>query len=330
MKNFCILPWYGNEIKLATGEESICCWLTGPVDREELQREFLNDKRPTVCERCWHNEDAGIESRRMMENRFLDFKLNRDISMIEDDARKSLSKINLYQFDLGSLCNGTCVTCGPTHSTAWKQLTGRNISIRNDSNLIDKNFEKIKNQINWKSAKRINLLGGESLLIKKSFDILELLLAYNNTECRISFVTNGSVNLSQKQIDLFKKFSDINCCVSIDGIDKTFDYLRYPLKWEIVSKNLDTYRKFFKEVTVSYTISNLNYHERDNTIKWFNDNNLLFIENFVSHPEYFNYRVMPGTTLWQRFVDEIKKQDSLKGISIKDYIPYIFEIMQKE
>lgn len=325
MKHFCVLPWYSSEIDLTRGTETVCCWLRDhSVSRLDLQQEFLQDRRPDVCQRCWESEDADIQSRRMQENVFLDAKLDRDIEKIADDAKNSQAQINLYQINLGSLCNSTCVTCGPGASTAWKHLAGESKSIRIENATVDDNFDTIKHQINWATARRINLLGGEPLLIKKSFDILEALAAAGNFDCHVSFVTNGSVQLTDAQKAMFKQFTDIMCCFSIDGIGATFDYLRYPLKWEQVSRNIETYRAIFKYVSVSYTVSNLNYHERESTAQWFRDHGLEFIENYVVSPNWFNYKVMPEHPLWPKFVEEVERQDQIKGIKIKDYMPYVF------
>jgi hypothetical protein len=92
--------------------------------------------------------------------------------------------------------------------------------------------------------------------------------------------------------------------------------------------NIDQYRQIFREVVVSYTISNLNIHEKQNTINWFNQHGLLYIENYVQQPAYFNHTVQPGHALWPKFVEQIVAQDKLKGISIDDYIPYVANLIK--
>lgn len=321
MKNFCVVPWYAKEIDLSTGTQSVCCWLSADIPRLDLQEMFLSQDRPGPCSKCWQSEDRGIESKRQMENRFLDFALDRDISKIQADAVQGRAQENLYQIFLGSICNGTCVTCGPMASSAWKSLSKQSVSIKQEQADVDRHFQRVTHEINWTEAKRINLLGGEPLLMSRSFDVLERLLEANNTGCRVSFVTNGSVTLSPKQIDFFNKFSDLSCCVSLDGIGKTFEYIRYPLSWQAVLKNLATYRDVFSEVVVSFTVSNLNYHQRPTILDWFRVNNLLYIENYVTDPAWFNYKVDETHALWHKFKQEIVRQDQLKGIRIRDYMP---------
>lgn len=329
MKDFCVLPWYGQEINLVTNQQTVCCWLHPDVSRSELQQQFLSGARPQACQKCWKNEEQGIESRRQIENRFLDSKMDRDIEWLQQNAVMGRSEINLYQIFLGSICNGTCVTCGSHFSSAWRSLEKNTRSIRLENITTQGSFDQHIGSINWQEAKRFNLLGGEPLLLDRSWSVLEKLIEVGNTDCRISFVTNGSVKLSQQQLDLISKFSDISCCVSIDGLDKTFEYIRYPLSWTTLLQNLEIYRTVFPSVEVSFTVSNLNQQHRHLIIQWLQDQNLPFIENYVQKPAFFHYQVDHNHKLWPQFVQEIRRQDQLKGISIGDYIPHIAEMIQQ-
>jgi len=329
MKIFCVMPWYSQEINLSSGQETVCCWIKGNIAKSELQQQFLSDQRPQACGRCWQSEDTGIESRRQMENRFLDFKMDRDIGSLDKDAEQGIAKVNMYQLFLGSTCNSTCVTCDSGASSAWRSLQGTAVSIRPENLRTDQYLAKFFSTIDWSQAKRFNLLGGEPLLMDRSFDILRKLLQVNNTDCRVSFVTNGSVTLSVSQIELLRKFSDISCCVSIDGVGKSFEYIRYPLSWPKLLTNMAQYREIFSEVVVSFTVSNLNYHERPEIINWFQDQKLLYIENYVTYPPWFRFDVNPSHELWPRFVQEISYQDDIKGINIENYLPHIADLIQK-
>jgi MoaA/NifB/PqqE/SkfB family radical SAM enzyme len=204
------------------------------------------------------------------------------------------------------------------------------VSIKQENQKADRGFTELMDSIDWSIVKRFNLLGGEPLLIDRSLEILRRLIIEKNTDCRISFVSNGSVTLTEQQIDLFKNFSDINVCVSIDGIGRTFDYIRYPLRWDVLLRNLAVYREVLNEVTASFTISNLNYPDRIEIIDWFHQQKLLYIENYVHYPQWFNYTVTPGHPLWQKFVDVIQEQDRLKKISIRDYIPTVSQLIDQQ
>lgn len=328
--NFCVLPWYGVEYDLRTNRRGICCWLRDEdIDRDQLQQQFKQHAKPEVCDRCWQSESRGIQSRRQMESGFLDHKLDRDLVLIQQDASENRAYMALVQLYLGSTCNGTCVTCGPGSSTAWQSLVGTTISIRPETQQVRDNFQTLTQSLDWSRVQRINLLGGEPLLIEQSWQVFELLARENNFDCRVSFVTNGSVLPNARQIDLLTPFRDVSCCVSVDGLGLEFEYLRWPLKWEQVCRNIDLYRDIFSEVTISYTVSNLNWHSRDRTIEWFNQQGLHYIENYVQTPAWFNYQVNPEHALWPKFVQEIQRQDKLKRICIADYVPHIHDLITK-
>jgi MoaA/NifB/PqqE/SkfB family radical SAM enzyme len=329
MQNFCVIPWYSQELDLRSGVETVCCWIDENISRHQLQQQFLSGQRPSQCQRCWQSESQGIESRRQMENRFLDFKMNRDLEFLAHDVAQGQSHINMYQLFLGSTCNGACVTCGPESSSLWRSLQKRTVSIRSENTAVDDRWQNFCSTVDWTAAKRFNLLGGEPLLLDKSFDVLQKLLQAGNTDCRVSFVTNGSVTPNKHQRELFKQFTDISCCVSIDGIGSVYEYLRYPLSWSAMEKNLAVYQEIFSEVVVNVTISNLNYHLREEIVAWLQKMQLKHFETYVSDPPWFNCEVTPEHALWPRFVQEIQTQDNIKQINIEDYMPDIAQLIQE-
>ena len=147
-KDFCVMPWYSREINLVSSKESVCCWAEGNITRQELQKKIQKGQHPSECRKCWQSEQQGIESRRQMENRFLDFKMDRDISLLESDATVGTAQPNMYQLFVGSICNSTCVTCDSTSSSAWRSLYKKKESIKKENHTIDQNFKQLADTIN--------------------------------------------------------------------------------------------------------------------------------------------------------------------------------------
>jgi sulfatase maturation enzyme AslB (radical SAM superfamily) len=188
---------------------------------------------------------------------------------------------------------------------------------------------------------------------KNNFDLLEHLLDIGNDTIFLSIVTNGSVKLTEKQKSILSSFKNINFCVSIDGIGSVFEYLRYPLKWAALEKNLELFNTITENISVSYTISNTNVWYHRDTVDWFNKNNLKFINNIVYGPEYFrpsalslpikqrladrlepnDYQSFIGTHCsrdqanYVKFKLEIQKQDTLKNISIHTFLPEFADLL---
>ena len=341
MDTFCVLPWYSLELP----NNSPCCLLPNNTDVNQLKNDLLSGIKSPACSACWDLESKNQKSRRQFENKFLDYKLNQDLSQIKQDCIDQQNQTLLYQLATSNLCNQACVSCGSGASTKWAEIETK-------MGLIPKLKKEInleKSDINYSNATRISLLGGEPLFDPATFKILEQLIRYKNTDCFISLITNGSITLNQKQLDILSKFTDLNICISIDGIGPVFEYLRWPAKWNTLVNNLELYKTITKNISVSYTISSLNLLYYEQTIKWFEEQNLRYNHNIVTSPEWLSVRSTPKelkqllkntsfATSWfdstkneisiKKYQHELLTQDRAKRIHIKNYLPEIWEILK--
>lgn len=332
---FCVLPFFAVEHNLFNKPTPCCLLPPNLVNFEKIQNEMLRGTRPVECQKCWDIEDNGLVSDRMIKNRAFDYYSDKDIAAIEEDCLLGNFSTQIVKLFTSNLCNSSCVTCSPEVSTQWQSL--KHIPI--NKNTISQ--EKL-DSINWDHIKMLSLIGGEPLYEKKNLDILER-LAETNNKCFIDVVSNGSVKLTKTQKELFKKFKNFNICLSIDGIEKQFEYIRYPLKWDTLIDNINEYRSIGIKLSVSLTISNLNILYYHDIVNWFNANQLKFNHNFVTHPSYFNINNLPteikkdlpfvittdsfNKKQFAQFIETIKYQDKLKNINIKDYMPELFKVI---
>lgn len=342
MNSFCVLPWYSKEIR--PNYITPCCLLPRNVDITQLKTDLLAGNKPDACNACWTLEAEGKKSRRQFENIFLDYKLDKDIDKIRQDCIDNSAEILMYQIFTSNLCNQACVTCDSSLSTKWAEIEkrmgfGPQIAFYTDINKLD---------INYANVKRIELLGGEPLFDPRTFTILERLVENNNTDCFISLVTNGSIPLSAKHSKLLSKFSDLNICVSIDGIGPVFEYMRWPAKWSVLNQNIGQYKTFAKYLSVSYTISSLNAAYYEETVSWFQQQDLVFNHNVVTNPSWLSMNMAPeelkkyikeksafGSSLLNDFpgisldsyAKKIIQQDQAKKINIGDYMPDVAKII---
>ena len=205
---FCVLPWYSQELGL---ENTPCCLLPHNHNINQIKQDLLSGVQTAACKKCWDIESTGNKSRRQFENEFLDYKLNRDLDKIQQDCVDSKHQILLYQITTSNLCNQACVSCDSGASTKWAQVEKR----MNIISAPQYQFNLDSANINYDSAERISLLGGEPLFDPKTFEILQNLIDHNNTSCFISLITNGSIHLNAKQINLLTQFTNLNICIFI-------------------------------------------------------------------------------------------------------------------
>jgi organic radical activating enzyme len=342
---YCVLPFYATEYPQITP----CCLLKDDVDLDQLKSNMLSGVRDPACQKCWNLEDVGIKSDRLIKNETLDFYFDRNLQSLFEESKNNKNSVVNYKIDGSNLCNATCVTCNSYFSSSWARLEEKN---QYQSKKTWKfTAEQSDQLINYATAKHISFRGGESLLITRHFEILKKLLENNNNNCGISFVTNGSVKLNKYQKNIISKFKHVNFCFSIDGVGPVFEYLRFPLKWDDLLENIAYCRDNNIMASASYTLNNLNILYHDQTVDWFQKNNLNFITNPVYNPDYFSPSSLPitvkkqimsnspSTTFllgqhsevddarYETAQQEILRQDQMKNIRIQDYLPELAQLL---
>jgi sulfatase maturation enzyme AslB (radical SAM superfamily) len=332
---FCVLPFYSYEIQLNYAHQIYCCRLTTGTYIKDVQKSIKNKERSQSCNSCWALEDQGLESERQIHNRTFDYYADRDLELIEQDAISTGFTPKIIKIATSNLCNSTCITCGPNLSSAWAKLENLPINYQIASTP----------SIDFKAIVQLSFVGGEPLLEKKNFDILDELISLGNTNCFISIITNGSVELNQKQFDILAQFKNLNICLSIDGVGNQFEYIRWPLKWSQLEYNLAQFKKITQHVSVSCMISNLNIFYYTKLIDFFESSQIRYLCKQIVDPKYFAPGNLPaefkkqvlennkkyhkevgaflnyGGGLIEQFWKEIDRQDQLKGINIENYLP---------
>jgi hypothetical protein len=342
MDTFCVLPWFSLELP----SNSPCCLLPKTANIDQIKQDLLVGVKSEACAKCWTVESQGNKSRRQLENEFLDYKLDRDLELIKQDCKTLEPTPLVYQIWTSNLCNQACVSCGSFASTKWAEIEKRmEIIPKKQFNLNLENTD-----INYATAKRISLLGGEPFFDPTTFVILEKLIEHNNTDCFVSIITNGSIVLSEARLGLLSKFTDLNICISIDGKGPVFEYMRWPAKWSTLFDNINLFQKITKNISISYTISSLNILYHQQTINWFAEQGFKYNHNIVTAPNWLSLTAMPaelkqlldGNEFAQPWLtvtgkeisladykEKIYAQDRAKRIDIKDYLPEVWEILNK-
>ena len=377
---FCVLPFYAKEFK--TPETTPCCLLPIGTDVEQVKRDMLDGQRSTACGKCWHLEDRGVKSDRQIKNEIFDFYADKDIDAVESECNQGNYSTRIVKLHTSNLCNSSCVTCNGLASSLWA-----NIRKDDGSYLLNETQERIRRlkpddsagnkvwsahlawlegkvqeketyinfvpksvfeDINYKDLVMLSFVGGEPLLEKKNFQALEQLLAHNNTNCFISLVSNGSVELTADQKHILSQFKNVNICLSIDGIEERFEYMRHPLKWSVLLDNIKLFRELNYILSVSYLVSNVNVLYYKETVAWFNSQKLPYNHNMVFDPPYFSPYALPievknsidissipkvqgerDLANFRLAIEELQEQDRLKNISLKDYMPEFYNIVKR-
>ena len=212
MKNLCHNAFIGLHIDVAGRIRPCCKYLGnhGPyfdikdgIEKYQLsewlsnlQKEFLDGKKPAGCMRCWKDEDAGIKSKRQ-----LDYERFKDDFDKVDLKRTEFKNIEL---NFGNLCNLACRICSPKYSSKWasemSKLDGKKYIIYDwykDKKIMEEIYQNTKNAIG------IDIIGGEPMLIeiKEHFDYLHKLKEDNYAkDISLHYTTNGTIFPKEESI----------------------------------------------------------------------------------------------------------------------------------
>lgn len=359
-KNFCILPWI-HMASWNDGSVPLCCianpekglnfntqspieiWNSDQYKKARLQ--FLNGERPSQCTTCWNEEDSGVKSHRMVENGLWHKTLgeenfNKLIESTATDGALDQMPITL-DLRLGNTCNLQCVMCRPRDSSKWlkdskilseilftkaakadwaykaQSIDNTDVFDWFSQNHVQTDFTKNINNI-----RHIIFGGGEPLLIKEHERFITKLVqsgASKNIELR--YHTNGTI-LTDKFIDLWSQFKEVELLLSIDDFGIRNDYIRYPANWNEIYSNLRVLDETGDNIKVNIltTIHAMNIYnipefaEKLLTCKFKKicaRNGGLFSVGTVHWPKYLSTRVLPEK-IKQDIVQKWSNHEKLK------------------
>lgn len=269
-KPFCYAPWislqYGSLIQ--SGGFTPCCearW-TGVKGSYEsyLNSTRLNDFKIAhmrhdkdfineVCETCINLEKTtGVSTR------------TRLIEQVEQETFP-YDLLSIVDYRPTNICNLKCRMCFPSNSSMIAKEQGITI----DNNHINDIYG-----VDFSSVKVINIVGGEPSIDEHTDQFLQWLIDNKNRHLRLSITTNAT-NANDRWINKLKQFGEVIVNISIDGTEKTYEYVRTNANWESVRKNVEIYRNNF-EVNFQITGSMYNIPSIDEWLPWFLRNDFLF------------------------------------------------------
>ena len=265
IKNNCSLPFTGIQID-TDGRLSPCCMYKNEFDPDakiykidqyqeywskeapRIQQGFANNNYSKGCNTCFDlKNDITTKLRHFATETFF-FKSN---NLIQTNTPEWLD------LRFGNYCNLKCIMC---HANLSSQIYAEQFS-----NLEKFNSIGIKpaefNCLSWwedpqllnivfdmvQKAKYISFSGGEPLLAKQFYDIL----THTNKDCTIVINTNLT-KLTDRHLETLKEFQNVKINVSLDGVGKHHEYIRYGSKWSTIESNLLKLKEN-KKLTVSLT-----------------------------------------------------------------------------
>lgn len=233
--------------------------------KKQQRKLMLEGIRPSECDYCWRVEDAGEISDRVFKSadRNWAYEYMNEVASMPWDTNVDPSYVEV---SFGNVCNFKCSYCSPHISSQWMEEIerfGPYPTTHEFNNLV---WLKQNNQIpipnnqenpyveafwNWfpdmyRNLKHFRITGGEPLLNKNTFKVLDYIIENPNPNLHVSINTNMNppVEIFNKFIEKIKiiidegKVKNFTLFTSAESHGKQSEYIRYGMNYNEWIENM--------------------------------------------------------------------------------------------
>lgn len=301
---FCLAKWTQVTVHLGLGQTHSChhppthkipldeikidvSALHNTKTKKDRRREMLNGIRPKECSFCWSVEDLEGDN---VSDRIL--KSSKEWSLphineVLDSADEGNIQPKYLEVSFSNVCNFKCSYCSPAISSKWMEEIERHghynthlnynsletlqsqgkipIKASEHNPYIEAFWQWLPNI--WKSLHTFRITGGEPLLDKNLFKVLDFIIENPNPELDLSINTNLCVpdelyNKFLKKIKIInenKFVKTIYLFTSCEAYGVQAEYIRYGLDYTTWYRNCERYINEIPEplINVMATYNNL-------------------------------------------------------------------------
>jgi hypothetical protein len=266
----------------------------------------------TGCSNCQRLENSGQISMRQGMNNGLGIHGKTDLL--------GPARIDLM-FDIS--CNLACRSCGTGSSTFWQkhlkdhgEWTKPIESPQSYNNVI-----LALSKLDLSNLRMLVFCGGETLLGQAYWEVVKWLadnVPNAKQQLTLCFQTNGTQPIALRNYDLIDRFHLIKLHISLDGVDKRFEYLRWPAEWNQVVDNILQIKQTAPSnvmFLVEETISIFNLWYTNELSQWAKDNFQTNREgDVINHTKHQAGGIFSLATCSQEYVSAISNQVSLANL----------------
>ena len=284
-KTFCMYPWIHLHT-YPTGEAYPCCQAEMKVGsignsrintlseiwnspkQRQLRQDMLSETFNPTCGRCYEQEDSGFFSGRRSANKHHGHHIKK-VKDTQADGTVQDFKMTYWDIRFSNLCNLSCRSCGHIFSSSWYQdqvkLAGGDWKDRNQVlNYAGRTETDMWEQLipHLDYVEQIYFAGGEPLMMKEHYNILDELERRGRFDVRLIYNTNFThIKLKDRTVfDYWKRFKSVAVGASLDAMGPRAEYIRKGTDWSTVESNRKQMLEVCPEVDfyISPTLSIMN------------------------------------------------------------------------
>jgi len=290
-------------------DNNIIKWFNND-DMVSLRGNLLAGKWDRACNMCRVREAHGQPSTRQIFNKSFDeleAKTGESLR-VTDAVLTDLSKIYMLDITVGSKCNSACLMCNEAASSLWAKeqetITGEHMhwlkpdwfNIQHVPELID----------HLPNLSAVNFVGGEPTISDAHIVLLKRLIEQGRAkDISLGYVTNLT-GVSDELLELWSHFGTKHVTISVDGVGRVNEYIRYPFSWNKVSSQIEALKNIADshgnyQIGLSHTVTLFNLTTIDTLLNWWEDQvaSSKSVHTYLSHiqcvnnPDFMNPLYMP-------------------------------------
>ena len=245
--------------------------------KKQQRKQMLNGERPAECDYCWRVEDSDTGSfsdrvyKSMDEYSFDDFDQIYDLKGHENIFPRYV------EVSFSNVCNFKCAYCGPNFSSKWVEEINKHGAYKLDNMLFNGGSDvvtQIKNNEDnaytdafweWfpKAQEHMHtfrITGGEPLLSKHTFSVLDHLIENPNPDLEFAINSNGNVpdKLWKKFVSKIKELEEkksvkkFTLYTSAEATGTQTEYIRDGMNWKQFVQNIEYFLENTRDARVTF------------------------------------------------------------------------------
>jgi hypothetical protein len=317
--------------------------------KKEIRKEMLENKKPDECDYCWNIEGASYA----FSDRTLKSSEPWSAPYLEDILKSGWKKNynpKYVEVSFSNTCNFKCSYCGPLYSSKWMEEINTHGPYKTSTNYNDVEWFKKEDTMPYLASDKnpyvdafwkwwpemyqdlhtFRITGGEPLLNKDTFKILDYIIETPTPNKKLSLCINTNLGIPKKLFDEFvnkiEKILDKELVhefiifTSCDTWGPQAEYIRNGFDYNLFKERIDFLLDKFKPLTIdimstynALSVPNYKYLIEDvaelkkrhhNPYRYWGSS-LLLDSSYLRFPEHQTVKILEDS--WVTAIDEQAK-----------------------
>lgn len=248
--------------------------------KKQKRKEMLEGGKPSECDYCWKVEESSNSFSDRVFKSSEPWSIDQFYKISESHWREDYNP-RYVEVSFSNTCNFKCAYCGPQYSSKWVEEIERHGAYPTSYNFNDISNIKARGEMPYKQSEEnpyleafwkwwpdlykdlhtFRITGGEPLLAKDTFRVLEYIQDHYKNNEKLSLSINSNLGVPDNLIDRFieiakdlcenDKVRELTIFTSCEAKGSQAEYTRYGLDYEKFWQNIDKILTALPKVTIN-------------------------------------------------------------------------------